>query len=260
MSSYGTRSQMSPTVIGQAESVVQRVYQAVEHLCTAPGDVRARLRGAVMDLLPLQVREFPEHLQGDFDWIRSQSTKYESEWPHEGTLDATMRRIKNSTGEKIAKRIFKLYSDIQDIRGFPLLGGRTLLVLFAVLLAGLLSGENALAQGSVAGDRAALVALYNATDGANWANNTNWLSNNPLGNWYGVTTNAGRVTTLALDRNNLTGSIPSALGNLSNLTTAYLQVFESMSIHPGNTSTSYPSSSTSTSRPVAASTACMIRR
>ena len=41
MSSYGTRSQMSPTVIGQAESVVERVYQAVEHLCTAPGDVRA---------------------------------------------------------------------------------------------------------------------------------------------------------------------------------------------------------------------------
>ena len=28
MSSYGTRSQMSPTVIGQAESVVERVYQA----------------------------------------------------------------------------------------------------------------------------------------------------------------------------------------------------------------------------------------
>ena len=64
MSSYGTRSQMSPTVIGQAESVVERVYQAVEHLCTAPGDVRARLRGAVMTLLPLQDRDFPEHLQG----------------------------------------------------------------------------------------------------------------------------------------------------------------------------------------------------
>ena len=55
MSSYGTRSQMSPTVIGQAESVVERVYQAVEHLCTAPGDVRARLRGAVMTLLALEV-------------------------------------------------------------------------------------------------------------------------------------------------------------------------------------------------------------
>ena len=126
MSSYGTRSQMSPTVIGQAESVKERVYKAVEHLCTARGDVRARLRVAVMTLLPLQAQEFPEHLQEDFRWIRSQSTKYESERPHEGTLDATMRRIKNSTGEKIAERIFKLYADIQDIRGFPLLGGRHL--------------------------------------------------------------------------------------------------------------------------------------
>ena len=122
--SYGTRSQMSPTVIAQAESVVERVYLAVEQLCTSLGDVRARLRVAVMTLLPLQVREFPEHLQGDFDWIRSQSTKYESEWPDEGNLDATMRRIRNSTGKKIAKRIFKLYSDIQDIRGFPLLEHR----------------------------------------------------------------------------------------------------------------------------------------
>ena len=30
---------------------------------------------------------------------------------------------------------------------------------------------------NVTADRAALVALYNATDGANWTINTNWLSN-----------------------------------------------------------------------------------
>ena len=28
-----------------------------------------------MTLLPLQVREFPEHLQEDFDWILSQSLR-----------------------------------------------------------------------------------------------------------------------------------------------------------------------------------------
>ena len=95
MSSYGTRSQMSPTV-ERAESVIETVYLAVQHLCTARGDVRARLCGAVMTLLSLRAQEFPEHLQEDFRWIRSESTKYESE-PHEGTLDATMRRIKNST-------------------------------------------------------------------------------------------------------------------------------------------------------------------
>ena len=48
-------------------------------------------------------------------------------------------------------------------------------------------------------DRDALVALYNATNGPNWTNNTNWLSNAPIGQWYGVTTNAnGRVTELFL--------------------------------------------------------------
>ena len=30
---------------------------------------------------------------------------------------------------------------------------------------------------NVTSDRAALIALYNATDGANWTDNTNWLSN-----------------------------------------------------------------------------------
>ena len=48
-------------------------------------------------------------------------------------------------------------------------------------------------------DRAALVALYNATDGANWYFNTNWLSDEPIGEWHGVTTNSdGRVSALNL--------------------------------------------------------------
>ena len=72
--------------------------------------------------------------------------------------------------------------------------------------------------GSPATDRAALVALYNATGGADWTDNTNWLSDGPLDDWYGVTTDAnGRVTTLDLSDNQLSGSIPAQLGNLSNL-------------------------------------------
>ena len=38
----------------------------------------------------------------------------------------------------------------------------------------LLTGGNARAQDSAATDRAALVALYVATGGANWENNTKW--------------------------------------------------------------------------------------
>ena len=67
-------------------------------------------------------------------------------------------------------------------------------------------------------DRAALVALYEATDGANWRSNDNWLSDRPIGEWYGVTTDrSGRVTELSLDFNQLSGEIPGELGSLVNL-------------------------------------------
>ena len=71
-------------------------------------------------------------------------------------------------------------------------------------------------------NRAALAALYNATNGSSWQDNTNWLSDRPLGEWYGVSTDAdGRVTQLLLGGNELSGTIPPELGNL-----AYLQRLE----------------------------------
>ena len=68
-------------------------------------------------------------------------------------------------------------------------------------------------------DREALVALYHATGGANWRSNRNWLSNTPLDQWYGVTTNSSdRVTELELSFNGLTGQLPTQVGSLSSLT------------------------------------------
>ena len=69
---------------------------------------------------------------------------------------------------------------------------------------------------TVATDREALVALYQATDGANWTNNHNWLNGEPLGIWYGVLADEnGRVVGLALFDNILKGTIPIELGILS---------------------------------------------
>ena len=67
-------------------------------------------------------------------------------------------------------------------------------------------------------DREVLVALYEATDGDKWLENRNWLSNRPIGDWYGVIADdSGRVIELNLSENELSGSIPSELGNLSKL-------------------------------------------
>ncbi len=69
-------------------------------------------------------------------------------------------------------------------------------------------------------EKAALVALYNATDGANWTTSANWATDEPLSNWHGVTTDSnGRVTELRLPSNELNGTIPdlSALTHLTAL-------------------------------------------
>ena len=71
---------------------------------------------------------------------------------------------------------------------------------------------------ATATDRAALVALYNATSGANWTINTNWSTTAALSEWYGVTTDVdGRVTHVYLAQNELSGELPAKLGDLSSL-------------------------------------------
>ena len=79
------------------------------------------------------------------------------------------------------------------------------------------------AQAPTPRDRAVLAAIYDATNGPNWTNNDNWLSDKPIGEWHGVTTDAsGRVVELRLHENRLTGEIPAELGSLDKLQKLFL--------------------------------------
>ncbi len=67
-------------------------------------------------------------------------------------------------------------------------------------------------------DYNALVAFYHATGGEEWKNNTNWLSNQDIATWHGVTVKDSRVVSICLINNGLRNNFPSkALSKLDNL-------------------------------------------
>ncbi len=73
-------------------------------------------------------------------------------------------------------------------------------------------------------DRHALEALYHATGGDNWTNNSNWLTAN-INEWYGVEayeSGERRVYAIELSDNNLVGEIPQELSKIRSLRTLVL--------------------------------------
>ena len=67
-------------------------------------------------------------------------------------------------------------------------------------------------------ERLVLSHFYHATNGPDWTDDANWLTDAPVGEWHGVAVDEeGRVTGLRLDANRLTGAIPPALANLAKL-------------------------------------------
>lgn len=68
-------------------------------------------------------------------------------------------------------------------------------------------------------EREALIAFYKATGGDNWKNNTNWCSEKPVEEWYGINhvDYHGYVRMIRLFGNSLTGSIPPEIKDIEGL-------------------------------------------
>ena len=104
---------------------------------------------------------------------------------------------------------------------------------FQAWLGGIASHEGTELTCDAPTDRDVLVTFHHATGGPGWVNKDKWLTDAPIGEWNGVTVDEeGRVTRLALDANNLTGSIPREIAALDRL--------EVLSLRRGNLSGPIP--------------------
>lgn len=61
----------------------------------------------------------------------------------------------------------------------------------------------------------ALLTFYNSTGGPNWTNQSGWGVTETPCSWFGVSCSNGRVSQISLENNNLNGTLPTALKDLS---------------------------------------------
>lgn len=63
-------------------------------------------------------------------------------------------------------------------------------------------------------DAQALTEFFNAVNGSDWTNNTNWGTSAPLETWFGVTVEDNSVTSVDLSSNNIEGELTAGLSNM----------------------------------------------
>ena len=110
---------------------LEKFSSAIYSLATGGADVRKRLWSVFGDdLLMITIEHLPEKLHQEYQWIIKQVTKYEEKnkgyneyfKTPEGKYDhllptrveATLHRIKNETGVKIAQKIFHIWSVLDE--------------------------------------------------------------------------------------------------------------------------------------------------
>jgi Leucine-rich repeat (LRR) protein len=64
----------------------------------------------------------------------------------------------------------------------------------------------------------ALEALYISTAGDSWTDKNNWLRSYDVESWFGITLSGSNVDRVLLQNNNLDGTLPVEIGDLTNLT------------------------------------------
>lgn len=92
--------------------------EVIKILATGENDVRKRLI-SIASMIKLKESDFPTELQKDWTWIIKSLTKKGPQYLSNGkilfpSIENTMKSVRNSTGSRIAERIFNLYINLSN--------------------------------------------------------------------------------------------------------------------------------------------------
>ena len=96
----------------------EKLGHAVYILAIGEGDVRSRLRRTHRHIRMLGTHNLPVDLHEELQWVKYSMTKYgalkDRYGPVLNALEHTMRRIRNTTGKKIAEKIWSMNLSLQQ--------------------------------------------------------------------------------------------------------------------------------------------------
>lgn len=98
---------------------LEKLRLLIHDLAVEPGDIRRRLKNSYVHISALSIEDLPDHLKSDWAWIKHELTKHGPITDHNGevimgSVNHTMGRIRNSTGTKIAKKIYQLFDRLNS--------------------------------------------------------------------------------------------------------------------------------------------------
>jgi Ni2+-binding GTPase involved in maturation of urease and hydrogenase len=110
---------------------LEKFSRAVESLATGGDEIQRRLLPIFQgDLLMITPEDLPPKLQEDYKWIKKQVTKYDEKYPGQRKrfesvdgrydhlmptkLEATLSRIRRATGVKVARKLFHIWSVLDE--------------------------------------------------------------------------------------------------------------------------------------------------
>ena len=104
---------------GSPAYAYEKLLVAIEYMATGAGDVRERLANAFLSFHPVREEDFPPRLRKDWRWVKHQLTRYgplvdENGKVFRGSVENTMHKIKRVTGVRIAKKLLRLYHELDD--------------------------------------------------------------------------------------------------------------------------------------------------